>query len=83
MNSSDGGIKFESTDFESKVEKGKKNGEWIVTIRTQDTSRPFILYFTLWNKGTARLNVNDQDRQSISFHGTVEERIVEAQKKPK
>ncbi len=83
INSSDGGIKFESTDFESKVEKGKKNGEWIVTIRTQDTSRPFTLNFTLWNKGTARLNVNDQDRQSISFHGTVEERIVEAQKKPK
>lgn len=83
MGSSDGGIKFESTDFESKVEKGKNDGEWIVTIRTQDTPRPTTLYFTLWNNGTARLNVNDQDRQSISFHGTIEERIVEAQKKPK
>lgn len=73
MDSSEGGIKFESTDFNSKVEKGRKDGEWVVTIRTLDTSRPFTLHFQLWNSGTARLDVTDQDRQSISFRGSIEE----------
>ena len=77
MDSSEGGIKFESTDFESEVEKGRKDGEWIVTIRTHDTSRPFTLYFHLWNNGTARLDVTDQDRQSISYKGTIEEIDIE------
>ena len=73
MNSSDGGgIRFESTDFESNVEKGRKDGEWLVTIRTRDTSRPFTLYFHLWTNGAARLDVNDQDRQPISFKGSIE-----------
>jgi hypothetical protein len=76
MNSSEGGIKFESTDFDSAVEKGRKDGEWLVTIRTNDTSRPFTLYFYLWNNGSARLDVNDQDRQSISFKGTIETKDI-------
>lgn len=74
MDPSDGGIKFESTNFESNIQIGKKYGEWHVTIQTKDTSRPFTLYFHLWNNGTARLDVKDQDRQSISFQGSIEER---------
>lgn len=74
MDSSEGGIKFESTNFESNVQIGKKHGEWHVTIQTKDTSRPFTLYFHLWNNGTARLDVIDHDRQSISFQGSIEER---------
>ena len=74
MDSREGGIKFESTDFESEIKKGKKKGNWLVTIRTKDTSRPYALYFDLWDNGTGRLDVNDRDRQSISFQGTVEPR---------
>lgn len=74
MNSSEGGIKFESTNFESEVLMGKLYGEWHVTIKTKDTSRPFTLNFHLWSNGTARLDVKDQDRQSISFQGFIEER---------
>ena len=77
MNSSEGGIKFESTDFESEVEKGRKAGEWLVTIRTKDTSRAILLSFHLWNNGTAQLVVNDPDRQSISFKGTIEDKVKE------
>lgn len=77
MNSSEGGIKFKSTDFESEVLTGKKHGEWHVTIKTKDTTRPFTLYFHLWNNGTARLDVKDPDRQSISFQGLIEERKIE------
>lgn len=72
IDSREGGIKFESKDFEYDVEKGKREGNWIVTIHTKDTSRPFTLYFNLWDNGTGRLDVMDQNRQSISFQGTVE-----------
>ena len=77
MNSSEGGIKFESTDFESEVLTGKMYGEWHVTIKTKDTTRPFTLYFHLWNNGTASLDVSEPDRQSISFQGLIEERKIE------
>lgn len=77
MNSSEGGIKFESTDFESEVLKGKMYGEWHVTIKTKDTTRPYTFYFHLWNNGTARLDVKDPDRQSISFQGLIDERKIE------
>lgn len=72
MDSSQGGIKFESTDFESEIKKGDKNGEWLVTIKTKDTPRPYTLFFHLWSNGTGQLNVNDPDRQSISFQGVLE-----------
>ena len=77
MNPSEGGIKFVSTKFEYEIEEGKKAGNWLITIRTEDTSRPFILYFDLWDNGSARLSVQDRDRQAISFQGN-----IEAQKKP-
>ncbi len=72
LNLSEGGIKFESTDFEYETKKGEKDGEWFVTIKTKDTSRPIILYFNLWSNGKAQLNVNDHDRQAISFKGFIE-----------
>lgn len=37
MNSREGGIKFESTDFEYIIEEGKKDGRWQITINTKDT----------------------------------------------
>lgn len=72
MGSDEVGIKFKSTDFESTINIGKMKGEWHVTIETKDTPSPIKLYFHLWDNGTARLNVIEQDRQSISFQGVVE-----------
>lgn len=77
MDPSEGGIKFVSTDFEYEIKQGKKAGNWLINIRTKDTRRPFILYFDIWDNGTARLSVEDRDRQTISFQGN-----IEAQKKP-
>ena len=72
MNANEGGIKFVSTDFEYEIEQGKKAGNWMINIRTNDTPRPFTLNFDLWDNGTARLNVQDRDRQNISFQGNIE-----------
>lgn len=71
MNSNDGGIKFISTKFDYEIQKGKKAGSWLVTIQTQDTQRPYLLYFDLWENGKASLNVNHPDKQSISFQGNI------------
>ena len=78
MDPSEGGIKFTSTDFKYEIEKGRKAGNWIIKIITADTNRPFELNFNLWDNGSGSLNVQDRDRQNISFQGS-----VEAQKKPK
>lgn len=76
MDSSEGGIKFESTDFDYEVEEGRKEGNWHVEIRTNDTRREFIFDFDLWDNGSGRLMVTDPNRQSISFQGDIEERDI-------
>ncbi|MGI6047446.1 MAG: DUF4251 domain-containing protein [Petrimonas sp.] len=71
MDPSEGGIKFTSTDFDYQVVPGRKKGNWLVNIRTRDTGREIFLYFDIWENGTARLNVIDTNRQSISFQGDI------------
>lgn len=69
---SEGGIKFTSTDFEYQVSPGKRNGNWLVTIKMNDVRREMVFYFDIWENGTGRLDVRDIDRQPISFQGDVE-----------
>jgi hypothetical protein len=71
MDPSEGGFKFTSTRFEYSVAEGKRPGHWKVTIKTLDTFRQITLYLDIWENGTAQLNVNDPDRQAISFQGTI------------
>lgn len=72
MDPTEGGIKFTSTDFDYNVKPGKKNGNWLVDIRFNDTKREILFFFDIWENGTARLNVTDTNRQSISFNGNIE-----------
>lgn len=69
MNPSEGGYRFTSTDFEYKVEEGRKKGNWNVVITIRDLDRQVVFNFDIWENGTAGLSVNDTDRQSISFQG--------------
>lgn len=72
MDSSEGGIKFESTTFEYKVNKGKKSGNWLINIQVRDKGKEITLLFDIWENGTARLSVSDPNRQPISFTGDIE-----------
>lgn len=72
MNPSEGGIKFISTNFDYKVDKGKKEGNWLVQIRTNDQNRDIVLNLDIWGNGSARLFVTDPNRQPISFQGDLE-----------
>ncbi len=71
MNRDEAGIKFTSTDFEYRVNPGRRKGNWQIDIRTKDTGREILLHFDIWENGTARLNVIDQNRQPISFQGNI------------
>lgn len=71
MNPSEGGYRFTSTDFEYRVQEGKKKGSWDLLITLRDLDRPVVFSLDVWENGTARLNINDTDRQSISFQGDI------------
>lgn len=69
MDPREGGYRFTSTDFEYRADKGNKKGNWNVEITLHDLGRPVTFRFDIWENGTARLSVNDVDRQQISFQG--------------
>lgn len=71
MNSTEGGIKFTSTNFARELIYGKKAGNWKVKFKTLDTQLPVELFLDIWDNGTAHLVVNDPNRQAMSFDGFI------------
>lgn len=71
LNPSEGGYNFTSTDFKYKLSRGKRNGQWQLNILFNDLDRQVEFYFDVWDNGTARLNVNDINRQTISYQGNI------------
>ena len=67
-----GGIQFTSTNFDYKTE-AIKNG-WRVTIKPTDAGDVQQFYFSLFNNGSASLQVISTNRQPITFNGVVEAR---------
>jgi hypothetical protein len=73
MDPAQGGIEFTCTQFDYNVIKGKHHGNWIVTIKTSLPDRSLSLNINIWENGSARLTVEDPNRQSISFEGNIED----------
>jgi len=71
MDPSEGGFHVTSTDFKYSFKEGKRNGNWIVEIDILDLDRPVTFSFDIWEAGSARLVVNDMNRQPISFQGEI------------
>jgi hypothetical protein len=67
--SSEGGIKFNSKQFDYSVNE-KKDG-WDITIKPKDAQDVQQLQFSIFDNGSASLNVNSTNRQAISFSGYV------------
>lgn len=70
MNPTEGGFLFVSTNFDYKI-KEKKDG-WDISIQTKDINRNVRLYLYIGKSGYATLNVQDPNRQPISFSGRIE-----------
>jgi hypothetical protein len=64
-----GPLDFISTDME--VTKEKKNDGWAVTIKPKDHNPVQLMYFNLYENGTAQLNVTFTNRSPISFNGSI------------
>lgn len=71
--SSEGGIKFTSTQFEYSTTVRKKGG-WDIAIKPKDGQTVLDLTITVFDNGTAHLDVNSSDRQPISYSGYIAER---------
>jgi hypothetical protein len=69
IGSTDGGIKFNSTNFQYEA-LPKKQG-WRVTIKTIDVSNVKQLYLTIYDNGNATLDVMNINRDDISFNGYI------------
>jgi hypothetical protein len=67
-----GGIQFNSTQFDYKLETIKKG--WQVTIKPKDVSDVQQFFLTIFNNGSATLQVTSNNRTPISFNGYVMER---------
>lgn len=72
MDPREGGYRFTSTNFEYRVNPGKREGNWEAVVTLRDLNRPVTFRFDIWENGTGRLDVTDSDRQGISFQGDIE-----------
>jgi len=63
-------LNFTSTDFDRVKDEGN-NGKWNITIKPKDNREVQSLNFTLYDNGSAQLNVQLTNRSPISFSGYV------------
>lgn len=73
IGSTEGGIHFTATDFEYQVTERKKGG-WDIIIKPKDVKDVQQLSLTVFDSGSASLQVTSTNRQPISFNGYVSER---------
>jgi hypothetical protein len=71
LNPSEGGIHFTSTQFSYEVNADKKNS-WNVIIKPKDQPDVQQFLFTIFENGTATLNVTSTHRDPISFYGNIQ-----------
>jgi len=69
----EGGIKFNSTDFDYRLNKNRKGG-WTAFININDGKQGIQMTLNIASSGSAILSVSDNNRQSISFNGHLAER---------
>lgn len=70
LNPDDGPLRFTSKDFVY-TEQPQKKGGWSVTIKPKDIRTVREMTLDVSNDGYARLEVNGNDRQSVTFYGYV------------
>jgi hypothetical protein len=65
-----GPLDFQTTSFSFTKQQNKKGG-WDINIKPKDNGEIQSLSFTLYDNGSAQLNVLLTNRSPISFSGTV------------
>ena len=70
VNPTEGPLTFTSTKFDYKVTNRKKGG-WDIVITPQDQQDPRQMMLSIFENGSASLNVTSNNRQPISFNGYI------------
>jgi hypothetical protein len=70
----DNGIKFKSTKFDYNTSINKKNGNYTIRIKTDDTNNATQMTLQVYSNGNADLTVLSMNRQQIRFSGYLKER---------
>ncbi len=68
--SNENGIQFTTTDFNYSKKQTNKGFE--ITIVPKTTDKASKMFLSITESGTATLNVNSNNRDAISFYGTIE-----------
>lgn len=71
LSTTEGGIKFVSTDFQYTI-SDKAKGMWDISIIPNDNQKRYKLRLDIGDTGYGTLTVLDTNRQSISFYGVIE-----------
>jgi hypothetical protein len=69
IGTTDGGIKFSSTNFQYEAVPNKKG--WQITIRPKDVSHVQQLQLSIYDDGTATLDVSNISRDNMSYSGYI------------
>jgi hypothetical protein len=72
FNNDENGIKFTSTKFDYKMEKGRKKG-WNVTMNTKDVKDNARMNLSINENGYANLSLVTNNKQSINYYGYLKE----------
>lgn len=75
--STDGGIKFKEEAQNLKVEYNERKKTYMISFDVKSPKDNYSLFLSVGESGYADLTVNSNNRQSISFTGTVEAIPVE------
>jgi Domain of unknown function (DUF4251) len=78
MGTTESGLNFTSTNYSYTVTPGKKNA-WMVSIKPHDYTDVQQYLFTIFDNGSATLNVTSVSRDAISFMGYIKK--IEKKKK--
>jgi hypothetical protein len=70
INPQDNGIRFTSTSYSYELKQRKK--KWEITFRPTDVTSVQHLFLTVFENGSASLQVISRDRETISFTGYVQ-----------
>lgn len=72
MDPREGGIHFDTEEFDYRPEQAKKGG-WTVHITPKNIQKNYNLILNISSNGSATLSVNDPNRQTINFNGYIDE----------
>jgi Domain of unknown function (DUF4251) len=70
LGSSKGPLDFNTADFDVTKEE-KKEGQWLLVLKPKDYKEVQTMNFTLYDNGSASLDVTFTNRSPISFSGNI------------